>query len=95
VSRLGEDHERARKLARGLAENPSVQLDSGLPVTNMVFLKLRDSVKLSDKDIAAMLRERGILVSPTGPGHFRLVTHYWIDDAAIDKTIAAFAEVLT
>jgi hypothetical protein len=40
------------------------------------------------------MRRKGILVEPVGARRFRLVTHFWINDAAIDATIAAFAETL-
>jgi hypothetical protein len=29
-----------------------------------------------------------------GERSFRLVTHYWIDDQAVDMTLAAFQKVL-
>ena len=41
-----------------------------------------------------MLTERGIRVGDVGPRSFRLVTHYWIDDEAVDATIAAFQDIL-
>jgi hypothetical protein len=37
----------------------------------------------------------GILLDAESPRRFRLVTHYWIDDIAVDKTIAAFQEILS
>jgi len=94
VPRVGEDHVRARRLARGLKSNPAVQLDTELPATNMVFFQLMDAVTPSEKEVVALLKERGILVNPTGPRRFRLVTHYWINDAAIDKTVAELAAIL-
>jgi len=93
-SRLGEDHERARRLARGLREISGVQLAAAEPATNMVCFGLGDSLRISEKEVEAQLRQEGILVHATGPGRFRLVTHYWIDDAAIDKTVGALATAL-
>jgi threonine aldolase len=94
VSRLGEDHERARRLSRGLAANPAVQLDADVPATNMVFFRIRESVGIPAIEVEAQLKKQGILVSATGPRRFRLVTHYWINDAAVDKTVAAYAAAL-
>jgi hypothetical protein len=34
------------------------------------------------------------LVGTTGPNEFRLVTHYWINDQDVEKTIQALAEVI-
>ncbi len=94
VSRLGDDHRRARDLAEGLSENNGIDLDSGTPVTNMVFFNLASKVKMSAPEVEEKLRTRGILVSASGQHRFRLVTHYWVDDAAIRETVAGFADVL-
>ncbi len=93
VERLAEDHVRARNLAEGLSEIPHIQLD-GMPPTNMVFFNLEDSAKLTAEQIEARMQERGILVHATGKRRFRLVTHYWVDDSAVEKTIAGFKDVL-
>ncbi len=94
TSRLGEDHKRARDLAEGLSENRGIVLDAGMPATNMVFFNLAPTVKDSAQVVEIKLKERGILVSASGRRRFRLVTHYWIDDAAINSTVAGFAEVI-
>jgi len=94
VDRLAEDHARARTLAEGLSEIPGIRLDPGSPATNMIFFDLAASVKLSPAQIERQLAERGVLTSASGPRRFRLVTHVWIDQAGVDKTVAAFREVL-
>jgi hypothetical protein len=40
------------------------------------------------------MRNLGVLLDPDGSRRFRLVTHYWIDDQAVEKTIQAFEKVL-
>jgi len=30
-----------------------------------------------------------------GPRRFRLVSHFWVDDAGVEKTLKAFADVLS
>jgi threonine aldolase len=94
TARLSEDHARARNLADGLRENDCIVLDRGMPATNMIFFNLADRARISAPEIADKLERDGILVSPSSERRFRLVTHYGIDDAAVDKTIAAFAKVL-
>ncbi len=94
VSRLGDDHRRARDLAEGFSENNGIDLDSGTPVTNMVFFNLASKVRMSAPEVEEKLRTRGILVSASGQHRLRLVTHYWVDDAAIRETVAGFADVL-
>jgi len=100
IPRLEEDHQRAKRLARGLSALPGLVLAPGEPRTNMVFLRLEDGFSLPGAPgdpaprIAKMLTERGIRVGDVGPRSFRLVTHYWIDDEAVDATIAAFQDIL-
>lgn len=94
TERLVEDHARARRLADGLRKNDCVVLDAGTPATNMVFFNLAPHARLSAPDITEKLGKQGILVSPSGDRRFRLVTHCWIDDAGVDRSVAAFAAVL-
>jgi threonine aldolase len=94
IDRLSEDHARAALLAKGLSENPCLTLDPGTPHTNMIFLSLSDEAPLASAGEAARrLAEKGVLVGVVSSRRFRLVTHYWIDDAAVGKTAAAFHEI--
>ena len=95
VDRLAEDHQRAAKLAAGLAGTAGLALDPGTPFTNMIFMSLSEEhTNLLAGDVAGALREMKILVGVVGERSFRLVTHYWIDDQAVDMTLAAFRKVL-
>ena len=89
--RLADDHRRARDLAEGLRKIPGVILDPGTPYTNMVYLSLANHDAAT---VAQRLGEWGVLAGVVGPQRFRLVTHYWIDDAAVKSTIQAFSEAL-
>jgi acetylornithine/succinyldiaminopimelate/putrescine aminotransferase len=60
----------------------------------MVFFGLTDRVTVTANEVATKLRKEGILVSAVATRRFRLVTHYWIDDAAVERTVAAFAAAL-
>ena len=60
----------------------------------MVFLSLSPEVNSNANEIVEKLKELGILVGDTGPRSFRLVLHYWITDAGVEQTIAAFRTVL-
>jgi threonine aldolase len=94
VDRLGEDHARAKNLADGLRRVPGLKLDLGIPATNMVFLSLRLQVQCTTEELIEKLKQQGVLIGATGERQYRLVTHYWIEDAGVDKTIAAFRDVL-
>lgn len=94
TGRLVQDHARAKTLADGLRQVPGLALDPGTPATNMVFLALTADVKCTTEEFIERLKEFGVLVGATGERHYRLVTHYWIDDAGVDKAITAFRSVL-
>ncbi|GAB4521821.1 MAG: low-specificity L-threonine aldolase [Anaerolineales bacterium] len=93
-TRLEEDHQRAQRLARALGHLPGIVLDPGTPHTNMVYLSLDTTVPAGARQIADDLRARGILIGVVGERRFRLVTHYWIDDQAVEATVAAFKVTL-
>lgn len=89
VTRLADDHRRAKRLAEGLAALPGIELDLSLVHSNMVFLRLREG---ESAPLLAFMKERGILFS--GYGELRLVTHLQINDDDIEEVIDAFTEYL-
>lgn len=94
VDRLDEDHQRARRLAHGLQKIAGLELEPGSPYTNMVFLNLQAETGLKARDVARKLKQQDVLVGAVSERGFRLVTHYWIDDQAVEQAIAAFSAVL-
>jgi threonine aldolase len=92
---LADDHARARRLAKQLATIPGLELDPGTPHTNMIFMSLNGAVSdLDAQAVADHLLKKGVKVGAVGVRRFRLVTHYWIDDAAVDRAAAAFSEIM-
>jgi len=94
TKRLAEDHVRAREIAEGVRQVKGLVLDAHSPSTNMVYLNLSEDVSSNAQQIAEKLKALGILVDPENARRFRLVTHYWIDDAAVDKTVTSFRKAL-
>ena len=93
TGRLKQDHARARKLYEALKQVPRLRLEAE-PSSNMVYFRLDDSVALTENQIIAEMKKYGVLVDWSAPRQFRLVTHYWVDDAGVEKTAKAFADVL-
>ena len=92
TERLVEDHARAKRLAEGLAELPGVEVE---PVfTNILYFHLAPGVTLSAEAVAERLRAYNILLNPRSARSFRAVTHYWIDDEGIERTVQAIRQVL-
>lgn len=91
--RLSEDHIRARRLAQHLAAMPGIRLDPAAVETNIVFVGL-DRERLGESSqVAASLKEHGILAGVSGPDALRLVTHADVGDADVERAIRAFEEI--
>ena len=85
VARLADDHARAERLAGALRELPGLTVAG--QHTNMVFIEVptaRLSAFKAHIDAAGVRMSIGYL--PT----IRMVTHLDIDDAGIERTVAAF-----
>jgi threonine aldolase len=94
TERLKEDHQRAQTLAHGLSRLSGLIVETPQPATNMVFIRIADEIRLGAKEIAAQLEGHNIRVGAVGDRRFRLVTHYWIDEEGIERTVNAFRKVL-
>jgi threonine aldolase len=90
--RLHEDHENAKRLARGLARTPGITIDIDKVPTNIVIFDIAGSGKTS-ADICAKLLERGVLAIGFG-NLIRMVTHCDISSADIDTTIKEVSSVV-
>lgn len=82
--RLAEDHERAARLAQGLADVDGLHVVS--PETNIVMI----DVVRSEMDAETVVRrcgERGVLLTAFMRARVRAVTHLDVDHAGIEKAI--------
>ena len=87
VSRLGEDHARAKRLASSLAKLDGLSVDvEGCP-TNIVMV---DTVQPANEWVAK-IKEQGVWALPMGANRVRLVVHHQVDDSGIEQAIHAFA----
>ncbi len=93
VDRLAEDHTRAKALAEGLSEISSLEVPE--PATNIIRFQMAEDAKVTPEELTSKLNDQGVRIGYGGYWGFRAVTHYWIDDAAVEKTLAAFHKVLT
>ncbi len=89
VDRLAEDHEYARTLAEAVEETPGLSLESGPVETNLVWITVDPSLGTA-KEVAARLKEAGVLVSALGAQVIRACTHL---DVSKDQALRA-AEAL-
>lgn len=90
--RLPEDHVRARRLAEVVAEIAAFTIDPRQVETNIVIAVAKREPERLGAFVEAVKR-RGVLVTAFGgPGAFRAITHLDVDDAGIDRAIAAIRE---
>ena len=87
VERLAEDHDNARRLAKGLA-GIGIEVE-GAPETNIVMFSAANAAALS-----RTLQKRGVLVSAMTARRIRAVTHLDVDAAAIDRALEEIAKAL-
>jgi threonine aldolase len=93
VDRLAEDHANARRLADGLADVPGAVVDPQHVETNIVYFELRVDHPTA-AELVARLREHGLVIGAARGRRFRLVTHYGIEAADIDRALFAFEQAL-
>ena len=92
ADRLAEDHVRAQRLAQGLAQIPGVEV---APVaSNILYFRLTEEMSRTPEEVVDGLAKRGVRLLGRVGGRFRAVTHYWISDEDIERTIAAVREVV-
>jgi threonine aldolase len=88
---LADDHRRASALAAGCARCPGVVVEE--PRTNIVMVDLHDA-RLDPAALLAALAEHGVWMTQFGPRRIRAVTHRDVDDAGIERAVAAFTDAV-
>jgi threonine aldolase len=94
VERLDEDHQNARRLAEGLADLPGVEIDPTAVQTNILFFDLVDG-RITPDELAAGLREQGVVIGAGSARHIRMVTHHGVDASDVEHVLLAMHQVLT
>ncbi|MCJ7694958.1 MAG: beta-eliminating lyase-related protein, partial [Anaerolineaceae bacterium] len=95
IDRLGEDHDRAKRLSVELSKIDALRIDVNSPYTNMLFLSLDHEMGRTAREIAIKMKEQGILIGVVGEYQFRLVMHFGIDDLGIARTVETFRRVFS
>jgi len=85
VERLVRDHVLARQLAQGLATIDGLQVET--PQSNIVFVDLTEPARARSNGLIQQLAAQGVLA--TGLYRLRFATHLDVDEAGIDRAIAA------
>ncbi|MGH9867755.1 MAG: low-specificity L-threonine aldolase [Candidatus Polarisedimenticolia bacterium] len=89
--RLGEDHDRARTLARGLGEIPGWTMEVPDPITNIVYARV-PGARFTNRRFVEALKERRVLCNPVGHDRIRMVTHHDVGEPDIRTALTAAAQ---
>jgi threonine aldolase len=86
------DHENAKVLAEALSKMPGISIDPKKVVTNILIFDVEQTGR-TGAQISAELKKRNVLANATDKFLVRMVTHYDVDRAKIDRAIAAMNEI--
>ena len=93
IGRLAEDHANARRLVDGIAAIPGLSTDVERVHTNIVYFDVKTD-KITAEQLKERLEAKGIKALTTGPSRFRMLTHYGIEAADIDRAVAVTGEIM-
>jgi len=92
VDRLKDDHDRAKKLARGISGLPGVKIDPASVETDIIIFGF-DHPSITVSAMLEKMKEKGILALAVSGG-IRMVTHKDVGDEDVDRAVKAFKELL-
>lgn len=93
VSRLYEDHRRAKELAEGLAATGGITIDPESVQSNIVIFKTEPA--MDHDDFIQRMADRGVRISNYGTRGLRMVTHYQVGDEDVHSVIDAARGILS
>lgn len=89
VDRLAEDHERARRLARGLAGIRGIALDADRVDTNIVIFDVSGAGLSAGEFAGRTLASHGVRFTDLGPTTVRAVLHLDVPADGVERALAA------
>jgi len=93
INFLKNDHLRAKSIAEAVSKIAPKVITPEMVDTNIVGLDL-STLNITSQELAAQLKEKGVLTGPLGPKYLRLVTHLDLDDSDINLVNEVLPEIL-
>jgi threonine aldolase len=93
VQRLADDHANAQIIAQAVIDTPGLTLEPAEVDTNLVWFRIEPQAG-NAKDIAARLKEAGVLVHAAGPHKIRACTHLDVSKAQAERAAATLRQVV-
>jgi threonine aldolase len=93
VDRLAEDQRNAQIIARAIADTPGLRLDPPVVETNLIWVQI-DPALGTARDVAATLKQHGILIHASGAQMFRACTHLDVSAAQAERAAETIRRVV-
>src|SRR5574342_349860 len=93
VTRLKDDHDNAKRLARKLQQIPAIAINPQHVDTNIVIFDIIGH-RMSPAAIVDALKQEGVLINAIGGTSFRAVTHLDVSAKQIDEAAEIFTRIL-
>lgn len=93
VERLADDHRNAKVIAQAITDTPGLRLDPPEVETNLIWFEVDRDLGTA-KDVAATLKQRGVLVHTPGPRTIRACTHLDISAAQAERVAETIRQTI-
>jgi threonine aldolase len=93
VERLADDHRHAKVIAQAIADTPGLRLDPPEVETNLIWFEIDPELGTS-KDVAAALKQRGIVIQTPGVHTMRACTHLDVSAAQAERAAETIRQTL-
>jgi len=90
ITRLAEDHENARKLAKAISETSWAHIDLDTVETNIIYF---DTPGRKASEIVDALGKKGVIVGAMGPRQVRIVTSLAVRNEEVDEACKIIREL--
>src|SRR6516165_4718296 len=88
IDRLVQDHANAKVIAQAIADTPGLRLDPPEVETNLIWFEVNPELATT-KEVAAALKQRGVLIQTPGPHTMRACTHLDVSAAQAERAADA------
>lgn len=94
IERLAEDHRNAQIIAQAIADTPGLRLVPPEVETNLIWFHVEREAGTA-KDVAATLKEHGVLVLESGPQKLRACTHLDVSAAQAERAAEVIRRIVS
>uniref|UniRef100_A0A6N2MCU8 low-specificity L-threonine aldolase n=1 Tax=Salix viminalis TaxID=40686 RepID=A0A6N2MCU8_SALVM len=94
VSKLEDDHKKAKMLAEGLNQIKGLRLNVAAVETNIIYFDVVEGAKITAETLCKNLEQHGILVMQESPISIRLVLHHQISASDVQYTLSCLKQAL-